>query len=65
MQNKRNVKIVAAGVVASAIAAGAIFAVQASETKQFSNDNLDTKDYAFMSHVSKCGKTYATKAEYK
>jgi len=66
MQNNKNniVKVGVAGVVASCIAAGAIYAVEGSQS-QFSGDQISQSDYEFMSYVSVQGKSYTTKTEYK
>ena len=66
MQNKnRLVKVGAVGVGASLVVAGAIFAIENSESTQFSGDSLKQNDFEFMAYVSKHGKNYATKSEYK
>lgn len=62
---QKNKKMIIGGaVVASCLAAGAIYAVESNES-QFNGEKIDQSDYEFMSYVSKHGKNYATTAEYK
>ena len=62
---QKNKKMIIGGaVVASCLAAGAIFAVESNET-QFDGEKLDQSDYEFMSFTSKYNKHYRTKKEYK
>jgi len=66
MQNKnRLVKVGAVGVGASLVVAGAIFAIENSESTQFSGDSLKQNDFEFMNYVTAHGKNYVTKSEYK
>ena len=62
---QKNKKMIIGGVVvASCIAAGAIYAVESSSS-QFDSDVVGESDYEFMSFSAKHGKVYSTKKEWK
>jgi len=62
---QKNKKMIIGGaVVASCIAAGAIYAVESNQS-QFDSDVVGQSDYEFMSYVSAHGKKYSTKTEWK
>ena len=66
MENKRNLKLIGGGVVASAVIDGAILAVQSSaDASQFADGTMTQGDFDYMKYVSDHGKNYKTKTEYK
>jgi len=56
--------IIGGVVVASCIAAGAIYAVEANES-QFSSDTMKQSDYDYIAHTAKYNIHHSTKTAYK